>query len=262
MYPLIDTHAHLDDIEKLDPAIARAIECGLIAIIAVGVDYESNNRVLEIAERYRSLVFPALGCHPGELGETAAEIERSLQFIEDNVERAVGIGEIGLDYHKRVASRVSKDIQKQVLRDVLSIAKRYAKPALVHSRYSWRDCFTLVQESGAERAVFHWYSGPISVLRDLIGEGYFASATVAAEYHEEHRRAMNETPCDNLLLETDSPVVYRWGTEFAHPSEPADVTRVLQAVAKLKGIEPGVVAQRTTDNALTLFGLSNPGVEE
>ncbi|MCL0078610.1 TatD family hydrolase [Dehalococcoidia bacterium] len=256
MYPLIDTHAHLDDIEDLGPAIARARESGLIAIIAVGVDYESNNRVLEIAERY-SIVFPALGCHPGELGETAAEIERNLQFIEDNVGSIVGIGEIGLDYHKRVTSKANKDTQKQVLQDVLGIAKRYAKPALVHSRYSWRDCFTLVQESGVERAVFHWYSGPMSVLRDLISQGYYASATLAAEYPEDHRRAMSETPWDNLLLETDSPVIYRWGTEFAHRSEPADVTRVLEAVARLKGVEPDVLAQRTTENALTLFGLSD-----
>jgi TatD DNase family protein len=255
MYPLIDTHAHLDDIEDLAPAIARARESGLIAIIAVGVDYESNNRVLEIAERYRSLVFPALGCHPGDLGETAAGIERNLQFIEDNIEGAVGIGEIGLDYHQRVTSKASKDTQKQVLKDMLAIAKRHAKPALVHSRYSWRDCFTILQESGVERAVFHWYSGPMSVLHDLIAQGYFASTTLAAEYHREHRRAMSETPCDNLLLETDSPVVYRWGTEFAHTSEPADVTRVLEAVARLKGIEPNVLAQTTTENALTLFRL-------
>ena len=66
---------------------------------------------------------------------------------------------------------------------------------------------------------------------------------------------MSETPCDNLLLETDSPVIYRWGTEFE--SEPADVTRVLEAVARLKGVERDVLAQRTTENALTLFGLSD-----
>jgi TatD DNase family protein len=255
MYPLVDTHAHLDDIEHLAQAIARAQECGLIAIIAVGVDYESNNRVLEIAEQYRSLVFSALGYHPGDLGETAAEIERNLQFIEDNVGSAMGIGEIGLDYHQRVTSKASKDTQKQVFRDVLAIAKRHAKPALIHSRYSWRDCFTIVLESGVERAVFHWYSGPVSVLHDLIDQGYFASATPAAGYHEDHQRAMSETPCDNLLLETDSPVVYRWGTEFAHRSEPADVTRVLEAVARLKEIEPNVLAQMTTENAFTLFAL-------
>jgi len=257
MYQLIDTHAHLDDIKDLGPAIARARESGLIAIIAVGVDYVSNNRVMEIACRYPSLVFPALGSHPGNMGETAAEIEHNLHFIEDNVQCAIGIGEIGLDYHKRITTKTSKPLQKQVFRDVLAIAKRHAKPALIHSRYSWRDCFNILQESGVKNAVFHWYSGPTSVLRDLVGQGYYASGTLAAEYHDEHRNAIRETPYENLLLETDSPVVYRWGTEFAHRSEPADVARVLEAVAALKQVEPDILAQRTTENAITLFRLSN-----
>jgi Tat protein secretion system quality control protein TatD with DNase activity len=100
----------------------------------------------------------------------------------------------------------------------------------------------------------------MNVLRDFTTEGYFASATLAAEYHEEHRRAIRETPFENLMLETDSPVVYRWGTEFAHPSQPADIATVLQAVAKIKGVEPSVVAQKTTENALRFFGLLNRGV--
>ncbi|PIU57611.1 MAG: hypothetical protein COS88_00610 [Chloroflexi bacterium CG07_land_8_20_14_0_80_51_10] len=256
MYQLIDTHAHLDEMENLDAAIEKARDCGLIAIIAVGVDYESNNRVLEIAEEYKPFVFPALGCHPGNLGEAMPEIEHNFQFIEDNIGGAVAIGEIGLDYHKKVISRAGKDTQRQAFKDVLGIAKRFGKPALVHSRYAWRDAFTLVQDSQVAKAVFHWYTGPMNVLRDFVSEGYFASATLAAEYHEEHRRAIKGTPLENMMLETDSPVVYRWGTAFAHPSEPADVATVLEAVANLKGIEPSVVAHETTENALRFFGLS------
>ncbi|MDP6417101.1 MAG: TatD family hydrolase, partial [Gammaproteobacteria bacterium] len=85
MYELIDTHAHLDEIEDLELAIEKARERGLIAIIAVGVDYESNSRILELADKYSSFVFPALGCHPDNLGETKSEAERTLQFIEDNI---------------------------------------------------------------------------------------------------------------------------------------------------------------------------------
>ena len=256
MYKLIDTHAHLDEIEHLGVTIERARESGLIAIIAVGVDYESNNRVLEIAEAYGSTVVPALGCHPGNLGETTVEIERNLLFIENNIKKTVAVGEIGLDYHKKTITRASKDMQKQVFRDVLSIAERFGKPVSVHSRYSWRDCFTAVQESRVQKAVFHWYTGPMNVLREFISEGHFASATLAAEYHEEHRRALKETPLDQLVLETDSPVIYRWGTEFAHLSEPADIaTSVLESVAELKGIDPDIIARKTTANAQQLFGI-------
>lgn len=255
MYELMDTHAHLDEIKELDEAIERARQCGVGAIVAMGVDYESNNRVLEIAERYRATVFPALGCHPGDLPETSGEIDRNLRFIEDNLGRAVAVGEIGLDYHKKVVGRRSKDMQKQVLRQALEIARRYEKPVSVHSRYAWRDCLTCVQESQVEWAVFHWYTGPTNVLRQCISGGYFASATLAVEYHEEHRRAIKETPFDRLMLETDSPVPYRLG-ETRHKAEPSDVANVVvDSVAQLKDVGPGVVAERTTANARAFFGI-------
>ncbi|MFP3975478.1 MAG: TatD family hydrolase [Dehalococcoidia bacterium] len=257
MYELIDTHAHLDEMKDLDEAIERARVCGLSGIVAMGVDYESNNRVLEIAERYKSIVFPALGCHPGDLPEENEEIERNLRFIEDNIGRAVAVGEIGLDYHKKIVGRTSKDMQKQVFRQALEIAVRYGKPVSVHSRYAWRDCLTCVQESQVERAVFHWYTGPVNVLREFIGGGYLASATLAVEYHEEHRRAIRETPFDRLMLETDSPVPYRLG-ETRHNAEPADVTNVVvDSVAQLKNVGPDVVAERTTANARAFFGIQS-----
>jgi TatD DNase family protein len=259
MHQLIDTHAHLDEIENLALAIEKAKECGIISVIAVGVDYESNNRVLEISEQYKSLVFPALGCHPGNLSETMSEIERNLRFIQDNIEKAVAIGEIGLDYHKKVLKRTGKDTQKQVLREVLEIARRCGKPVSVHSRYSWQDCLTIVRQSQVTRAVFHWYSGPLSVLHDLLSDGYFISATPAVEYGAEHSQAIAQTPLDNLMLETDSPVIYRRSTGPSLPSQPADVVKVLEAVSKMKGIEPALLAERSTRNALKFFRLSEGG---
>ena len=256
MHKLIDTHAHLDEVENLDTVIEKARECGLIAIIAVGVDYESNNRALEIAAKYESFVFAGLGCHPQNLGETTGEIERNLQFIEDNIENAVAIGEIGLDYHKRIKQRASKDTQHKVLMDVLNIAMRFKKPVSVHSRYSWKDCLRIVRESQVQKAVFHWYSGPLSVLNELHAAGFLTSATPAVEYGAEHAQAIKETPFDNLMLETDTPVVYHRGTDLARPSEPADVaTKVLQAVANLKGANPETVAKDTTGNAIEFFSL-------
>ncbi len=256
---LVDSHAHLDEVGDPYGVIERAREAGVIAIIAVGVDYDSNCRVLELAARHGSIVLPALGMHPQNLGDND-QIRRNLSFIEENIHNAVAVGEIGLDYHKKVVARAGKDMQKAVLKDVLEVAGRFRKPVSVHSRYSWKDCFLCVRESKIEQAVFHWYTGPVNVLRDILSEGYFASATLAAEYHDEHRRTIRETPVDRLMLETDTPVVYRWGTEFAHQAEPADVaTRVLDAVASIKGIDPAIVADNTTANALRFFRIQSSG---
>jgi len=254
VFKLIDTHAHLDEIEDLDRAIDEAKQVGLVAVIAVGQDYESNIKILEISEKHRGFVHPALGLHPWNLGNMdASKVDLTLQLIEDNIEKAVGIGEIGLDYDKRVVAAADKERQKEAFKSVLELARRYNKPVSVHSRYSWKDSFDLVKESEVKRAVFHWYTGFSSVLREIINGGYFISATPATEYHDEHRRAVRETPLANLLLETDCPVTY--GRENKYRSRPADVVRTLRAVAQMKGIAEDIVAAKTTENAMKFFGL-------
>ena len=228
MYRLIDTHAHLDEIENLDLVLEEAKENGVIAIVAVGSDYQSNANTLEISQKYCYFVYPALGLHPWQLANLgASQINDNLQFIERNIATAVAIGEIGLDYHKRLVKAASKELQKDVLRHLLDLAKKYDKPAIIHSRYAWKDSFSLAAGAGIDKAVFHWFTGFSSVLRDIITSGYFISATPATEYHEEHRRAVKEAPLNSLLLETDSPVTY--GREVKYKSKPADVVRSVKA---------------------------------
>lgn len=257
MYKLIDTHVHLDELENVDSTLEQAKESGVIAIVAVGSDLGSNAKILEIAQGYGSFVYPALGLHPWRLaGLGSAEIAENLEFIERNSYHMVAVGEIGLDYDKRVVKVAPKELQKEVLAYLLDLARKYAKPAIIHSRYAWKDALQLVQERGVGEAVFHWFTGFSSVLRDILSLGYFISATPATEYHEEHRRAVKEVPLSNLLLETDSPVTY--GRELKYQSKPADVLRSLRAVAQLKGIDEATIAEETTRNAINCFLLDIP----
>ncbi len=255
MYRLIDTHAHLDEVENLDSALNKASQAGVIAIVAVGSGYESNQEVLRIAQKHPPRVFPALGLHPWEIGGmTLAEMEKTLEYIERNIDAAVAIGEIGLDYDKRVTRLAPKERQKEVLQRLVELDLKYQRPLIIHSRYAWKDAFSIVNEAGVKKAVFHWYTGFSSVLEEIVREGYFISATPAAEYHEEHRRAIKETPLERLLLETDCPVSY--GRDNRYQSEPADIIRALQAVAALKGQEEAMVAEQTSQNAIRFFSLT------
>ncbi|MBN1161337.1 MAG: TatD family hydrolase [Dehalococcoidales bacterium] len=253
MNRIIDTHTHLDEVENLGEAIAQAKEAGVAAIIAVGSDIASNVKTLEIAKKYPGFVYAALGWHPWYIKES--DIEASLEFIRANMDKAVGIGEVGLDYHKRVRVVADKDLQKRALRELLKIAEVSDKPALIHSRYAWRDAYDMVREAGLNKAVFHWYTGTTSVLRDIIDSGYYISVTPAVEYHEEHRRAVKETPLEQLLLETDSPVVYARGRAGEFKSSPADAVRSLKGAAELNRLSEAEVAARTTENAGRLFGI-------
>lgn len=254
MYSLIDTHAHLDELKSLGSALEEAREAGVVAVVAVGSNQQSNTRTLQISQEHRRFVYPALGLHPWELANLGpSEIDDNLRFVERNIASAVAVGEIGLDYDKRVLKVASKELQQEVLGRLLTIAKEHDKPAVIHSRYAWKDALGLVQEAGIGKAVFHWFTGFSSVLKDIIEGGYYVSATPAAEYHEEHRRAVREAPLQRLLLETDCPVTY--GREVRYESRPNDVLRGLKAVSQLKGVDEAVIAEQTTRNAIEFFSL-------
>ena len=254
MYSIIDTHAHLDELSNLDVMLDNARNAGVIAIVAVGSNYQSNVKTLEISQKHYPFIYPALGLHPCELVDMgSSKTDSNLTFIEENIASAVAIGEVGLDYNKRVVKEAPKELQKYVLKRLLILAKKYVKPVAIHSRYAWKDALQLVQDTAVEKVVFHWFTGFSSVLRDIISSGYYISATPATEYHEEHRRAIREVPLNRLLLETDCPVTY--GREARYESMPVDVIRSLKAVAQLKETDEATIANQTTRNAIRFFSL-------
>lgn len=240
---LVDTHAHLNEFSDLDGVMERAKAAGVMAIVAVGMDHESNVKTLEFSRLYEGYVFPALGIHPWEV---EGGIENAMSFIREKIGGCVAVGEIGLDYW----IKTDREIQKRVLKDLLKVALEKNKAVSVHSRGAWEDAYSLVKESGMKKVVFHWYSGPLEVLQKILDSGYFISSTPAAEYSEHLRRALQHAPLENLLLETDSPVKYR-GIE----SEPSHVYKTLEHVAEIKGISEGSLAEKTTENAIKLFDL-------
>lgn len=255
MITLIDAHAHLDEIKDIPTAIQDAVSVGVIAIITAGIGYDSNKKALEISRKYEKTVHPVLGLHPWQLGQISEdEVELSFQQVEKNIEKIVAIGEIGLDYHKKVRALVGKKKQQAILRRFLELAVKYEKPVVIHSRYAWKDALLLTVQAQVKKVLFHWYTGPSSILRDIINRNYFISATPAVEYHAEHRRAVKEIPLSRLLLETDAPVVY--GRESRYISEPKDVLRSLVAISKIRGIPETAVAEQTTQNAHHFFGVT------
>ncbi|MEM4727845.1 MAG: TatD family hydrolase [Candidatus Bathyarchaeia archaeon] len=248
MFKLIDTHAHISDLDNPAEAVERAKAAGVEAILAVGADMETCRATLELAGNFTGYIYPALGIHPTEI--VVQEIPDTIKFIEENIEKCAAVGEIGLDYWSREArkNREIRDLQRDLYIQQLRIASDKDKPVSIHARGSWRDALDLAKIHGPKRGVFHWYSGPLDILKELLDSGYYISATIAAEYSKEHRAALTHAPLERILIETDSPVVYR-----GSPSEPADLVRTLRALSELKGLPLEDVAQATTRNAEKVF---------
>lgn len=252
MLKVADAHAHLVELKDLDAIIDRATKAGVIAIVSMGVSLRSNNKTLQIAKEYRNhqvKILPALGLHPWGLDEK--DIEPTIVHIRENIRESAGIGEIGLDYWRKDGSTIDpskKEIQHLAFKKTIKLAKEFDKPISVHSRGAWEDCFNIIVEQKIKKAIFHWFSGPVKLVKKITAHNFYISTTPALKYSKEHRSAILNTPLENLLLETDSPVKYG-----DLKSEPKDVLIPLKEVSKFKNVKIHEVAEKTTRNFLSIF---------
>ena len=239
---MIDSHAHLNEIEDVEGALARARAAGITGIVAVGMEVASNRATLELHHRYPDLVYPAVGYHPWHL--TPEGIEENLVFIKEHLSQCVALGEVGLDYQ----AKVKKKLQQEVLAKLLEIAARENRPVILHTRFSQPRALRMVKEAGIGKAVFHWYSGSLEVLEEIVAADYFISATPAAAYSPPHQAALEAAPLSHIIMETDAPVVYQ---EMI--SEPADLLVTARELSRIKRIELSQVIETTTANARSFF---------
>ncbi len=242
--PVIDTHVHLEEIADPEEAILEAKKAGVSAIVAVGSDLKSNEMILSFSRQYPGVIYPALGYHPEKI--TISGIRNHLDFLHRHLDEAVALGEVGLDYK----ISVPREIQEGAFEDLLELAWEKKKPVIIHSRLSHEETFESVRKHNLTKAVFHWYSGPIEVLKDLLLMGYYVSATPALSYSPKHREAIIAAPLKQILIETDAPTPYQGVV-----SSPAQVLQTLSELSKIKGIDLEQAALKTTQNARNFFGI-------
>ena len=96
-----DVHCHLVLYPNVQKIINSAKESA-ISIVAVSMDLADNKRNLDLAKKNEN-VFPMLALHPfSPISRSAPNLDSAKKvasMIEDNVDKIVGIGEIGLDHY-------------------------------------------------------------------------------------------------------------------------------------------------------------------
>ncbi|MDP2653922.1 MAG: TatD family hydrolase [Candidatus Omnitrophota bacterium] len=259
---IIDTHAHMDQVPDAPSALEESARAGVEAVVAVGVDLASNKANLELKKTVAApKIFVGLGIHPGNI--KAEEVEDTLTFIRGHLSEAHAIGEIGLDFwYKWVRKdQDKKDEQRRVFRRQLDLAAECGLPAVVHSRGTWQECLDTVRESGVKKAVFHWYSGPVDVLEKILAAGYLVSCSPSLAYSPQSREAIAHAPIEQTMIETDSPVFYRFSADGddGFQATPKDVFRTLEAYCELKKVDRDRALEILNRNARSFFGMEPHG---
>ena len=257
---MFDTHAHLEQIENLDQALENARNDGIKGIVGVSVDLESSKKILDISKNSSNpIVYAGMGMHPSEANPE--DLDALTELIKENVSSLKLIGEIGLDFFYKWVRKddQKKKEQREVFQRLVETAKEVDLPVSVHSRGKWRECFETVRDVGIKDCVFHWFSGPIDVLEDILAQGYYVSATPSIAYSEQSQNTVKHAPIEQTLIETDSPVYYRnkFGDgKDGFRAEPRDVLKTLKLYCDLKEIDEKESAVILNENAKKLFRIN------
>ncbi|MEK5440167.1 TatD family hydrolase [Fredinandcohnia sp. FSL W7-1320] len=253
---LIDTHAHLNAIqyqEDLEEVIERAQSEGVEIIVVVGFDRETITRAIELADTYE-FIYATVGWHPVDAIDMTDE---DLKWIEElcSHPKVVALGEMGLDYYW---DKSPKEIQKEVFRKQIALAKKVKLPIIIHNREATADIIEILEEEKASEVggIMHCFTGSVEVAKQCMDMNFYISfgGPVTFKNAKKPKEVATEIPLDRLLIETDCPYL------TPHPfrgkrNEPSYVKYVAEQIAELKGVTFEEIAQITSDNAKRFFGI-------
>ncbi|RFU60955.1 TatD family hydrolase [Bacillus sp. V59.32b] len=253
---LFDTHVHLNAEqfqEDLEEVIERAKTTGVSNVVVVGFDRPTISRAMELVEQYE-FMYASVGWHPVDAIDMSDE---DLQWIEElsRHPKVVAIGEMGLDYHW---DKSSKEIQKEVFRKQIRLAKKVKLPIIIHNREATADIVEILKEENAAEVggIMHCFSGSAETAKECVEMNFYISlgGPVTFKNAKKPKEVALEIPLDRLLIETDCPYL------APHPhrgkrNEPSFVKLVAEQIAEIKNITLEEVAEVTERNAKKLFGI-------
>ena len=242
---MIDTHAHVARDEAPD-VLARARAAGVTRVIVVATTVAGAHDALALADAHDG-VYACLGIHPHEAARAADGDVRELCTLFAH-EKAVAVGETGLDYFRDYAPRAA---QQQLFERQLAVARDLRKPVVIHTRAADDD--TAAALAGFDGIVIlHCFSAP-ALLRPALEGGYYVSFAGNVTYKNAYdlRAAARAVPADRLLAETDSPYLAPQPVR-GRRNEPAFVTHTYDVLVQLHGEE---IRRQIVANAEAVFGL-------
>ena len=258
----IDTHCHLDAPEfeaDRDAVVARARTALVHMLVLPAVEAAHFDRVRGLAHQHGAAY--ALGIHP-LYTDRAAEgdldrLAQALQAYRDDP-RLVAVGEIGLDHFVPGLDRAR---QQAFYLAQLKLAAAAGLPVILHVRRSADALLAGLRRVPVSGGVAHAFNGSVAQAGEFLRRG-FKLGFGGAMTHEralQIRRLAASLPDNALVMETDAPDIpphwlYRTAQDRAAGlpqgrNEPAELPRIAQVMAELRGCTPTDLAAATSSNA-------------
>jgi TatD DNase family protein len=232
-----DAHCHLNLFKDAKKVMMESRDMGVSTIITAGGCGKDNRENAELANI--DGIFAVVGVSPDFSGSDAGEVD-TLEKLVKSSRKIVGIGEIGIDV--KVAKGNSLELQEDIFTRQVRIAKDLGLPVILHSRGALDKVLGVLNREGVRGAMFHFFEGDEKQAVDIAAKGHFISIPPAET--GKRKKVIKAVGLDSIVVETDSPIVGK---------TPADVIKVCEFIALIKGVGVEDVAARTTENIRRLF---------
>lgn len=247
---IIDTHAHYDDRAfdaDREELIASLPASGVSRVVNAGCSIASSKRSLEFAKKY-DWFYAWCGIHPSDCGDIR-DRERTLFELETLLHspKAVGIGEIGLDYHYPTPER---EVQERWFEWQMQIASRIGKPVAIHDREAHGDTMKMIKKYPGVQGVLHSFSGSAETASELVKLGWYISfsGVVTFKNAEKTRRVAEAVPVERMLIETDCPYLSPEPNR-GRRNDSRNLVYTAECLAGIKGVSPQEMCDITAENA-------------
>ena len=241
--------------------LARAQAAGVEAILAIGSGtspVEKLDAAIPFAEAH-DWIYATVGVHPHDAAAATEEHFAALDKLGRHP-RVIAWGEMGLDYYYDHSPR---EVQADVFRRQLTLARATSKPIVIHCRDAWDDCLAILESdwrSSGLGGIFHCFTGTLAQAERGLDMGFMVSFAGNVTYPKAQnlRDVAKELPLERILTETDSPFLSPQRTRGKR-NEPANVVEVARTLANVRNLLADEVAAITAANFRRFFGLGKIG---
>jgi TatD DNase family protein len=268
----IDIHAHVNfsafDADR-EAVVKRSLNVGTW-IINVGTQKDTSQSAVDLANKYESGVYAAVGLHPvhtsksfhdkKELGEGGKDFtSRGEQFDYDfykklgQNKKVVAIGECGLDYYRLEDDTIK--IQKENFIKQITLASELGKPLMLHIRNAYEDSLEILKEQVKTKKIkgnVHFFAGSVEIAQKFLDLGFTLSFTGVITFTRDYDEVVKYIPLEMIMSETDcpyiSPIPYR-----GKRNEPVYVQEVVKKIATIKNMDLELVRNQLLENAKRSF---------
>ncbi|OCL01775.1 Mg-dependent DNase [Glonium stellatum] len=280
--------SHQDDFSDV---LQRALDVGCRKMMVTGSDLKESRHAIQIAEDHPGLCYATVGVHPcsakqfddfpggplalisalGELAKTSKAAGHTVAF-----------GEIGLDYDRLFLT--PKEQQLKYFEAQLDLAVEIQLPLFLHSRAASEDFERLLSArllKLPKKGLVHSFTGTVEEMKRIVELGLDVGVNGCSMKTEENIEVVRQIPLENLQIETDGPWCEmrpshasakflkdapplpkavkkeKWsqGMMVKGRNEPATISHVAHAIAKIKGVPVEEVCEAAWRNSIKMFGL-------